>query len=135
MDPLGFQHPQGSLHLTVIPVPRIPGFTSSPGLLGHLPQTWYAYIMQAKYSYTCFFKKTRLGRKVLISSYRLHIVCHEGSQGRNWEQKSRRNIVYWLVAQIISSYLPTAQSHLPKDDTTHTGLGSPTPIANEENDS
>lgn len=42
--------------------------------------------------------------------------------------------VYWLVSLGLISFLPyTAQTHLPKDGTAHSGVGPPIAIDNEEN--
>lgn len=48
-------------------------------------------------------------------------------------EQSGRNAVFWLAPQSLLSLLfCTTQENLPRDVTTHRGLGPPTSIINEE---
>lgn len=84
--------------------------------------------------------KTNLGRKKFISFLTLRLQSStEDGQDRNTSEalavetiESRCLLACSL--RLMLSYLPyTAQVHLPRKGTTHSGLGPPTLISNQEN--
>jgi arginine exporter protein ArgO len=82
--------------------------------------------------------KNSMGRKgfIWLTGYcLLSIEAKTETQGRNLrqelEQKPWRNIAYWPSSLGLLNYRSyTAQAYLPKDNTAHSGLGSPTSISN-----
>lgn len=47
-----------------------------------------------------------------------------GTQGRRVKQKSQWNTAFWLTPRLLLSYLPyTAQYHMPRTSSIHSGLG------------
>lgn len=74
-------------------------------------------------------------RKGFLSPYSLQFII-EGSQSRNSRQELHAETIekgtfYWVASSALLSLLyHVAETHLPRADTTHSGLGPPTSVSN-----
>jgi hypothetical protein len=81
--------------------------------------------------------KNNLRRKGLFSlSPTPHPSPNEATAGtwrQELKQSPQRSAAYWLVPQGFLSLLSyTTQDHSPRSDTTHSGLGPPASVLNQE---
>jgi hypothetical protein len=67
----------------------------------------------------------QLGEQMVFLMLHLH---HTGCQGRSsrqeLKQRPQKTAAYWPAVRVLSSSLSSiAQDHMPRDGTTHSGLG------------